>query len=353
MLSVSTVLLLNSCWDTTDKKWQEIHNIMNSDIWKYITLSDSKGNEIPLTSSIKTTVKKGLNIDFKDDLTYNLSSPDINQAIFDNLFTEIDWKTKVNLGLLDTWKEYTFYVFFYENIENWTLKGVIDSKELKRLKFTIIVNKEKQPVEENTQSVEVIVEEVPTVTTPDTNTTVPDTEKPTLSSTSQTFTSIVWTAITLENVTAIDNVDTTVNVIISWDTVDSTTAWTYEVVYTATDLSWNISTITHTYIVEANTIPNTAPTALDETVDAEWNDIVIFDMNTIIWDVETEDKDLTIEVISWPTHWVLTWTGHSFEYEVTDWSWYGWDDSFTYKVKDFWNKESEVKTITITNISDS
>jgi hypothetical protein len=59
-------------------------------------------------------------------------------------------------------------------------------------------------------------------------------------------------------------------------------------------------------------------------------------------------------VVSWPSHGALTWnTNTQFSYEVTDGSWYGWPDSFTYKVRDADWLESTVKTVNIADITDS
>ena len=99
--------------------------------------------------------------------------------------------------------------------------------------------------------------------------------------------------------------------------------------------------------------PNHAPSAQDKTLDAQWDDWVTYNMNNIIWDNETPKEDLEIIIVSWPNYGSLTWNWHTFTYEVTDGSWYAWDDEFTYKVKDSQWAESEIKTIKITNIADN
>jgi len=71
---------------------------------------------------------------------------------------------------------------------------------------------------------------------------------PELSSTNKTFVTDAWKSLVLENVTANDNKDWVIWVVITW-TVDFNTAWTYYVIYTATDKAGNISKIVHTYIV--------------------------------------------------------------------------------------------------------
>jgi hypothetical protein len=77
-----------------------------------------------------------------------------------------------------------------------------------------------------------------------------DTKAPFLSSTNKTFNTTINVPLTLETVTATDNVDGVLPVI-KTGTVDFTTAGTYNVIYSAKDSSDNISTITHTYVVSA------------------------------------------------------------------------------------------------------
>ena len=85
-----------------------------------------------------------------------------------------------------------------------------------------------------------------------------DTNAPTLSSTTQSFTTTVGTALTLVTVTATDTVDGSVTVVQSGDTVNYNTVGTYNVVYTATDSANNSVSITHTYTV--NPVPISTPT---------------------------------------------------------------------------------------------
>jgi len=88
-----------------------------------------------------------------------------------------------------------------------------------------------------------------------------DTTAPVLSDVNQSYTTTVGTALSLQNVTATDNVDTSVSVV-QTGSVDFDTAGTYNVVYTATDSASNSSSVTHTYTV--NEVPNSAPTVTDE-----------------------------------------------------------------------------------------
>lgn len=77
-----------------------------------------------------------------------------------------------------------------------------------------------------------------------------DTKAPILSSIDKTFNTTLNVPLVLETVTATDNVDGIIAVVRT-GTVDFTTAGTYNVVYTATDSSNNVSTITHVYVVSA------------------------------------------------------------------------------------------------------
>jgi len=91
---------------------------------------------------------------------------------------------------------------------------------------------------------------------------VADTVAPVLSSTTQTFTTTVGTALTIPTITANDAVDWAITPVQTWTLPNFNAIWTYAVIYTATDAAWNPSTITHTYQVNAvpDTIPPTSPT---------------------------------------------------------------------------------------------
>ena len=94
------------------------------------------------------------------------------------------------------------------------------------------------------------------------------------------------------------------------------------------------------------------PTAQDVSIDAGWEWHTGRDMNQDISDVEDNDSNLSIQVVSWPSHGELTWWGTNWNEFSYNWdSWYVWDDSFDYKVIDSDGWESEVKTVTITNIN--
>jgi len=141
---------------------------------------------------------------------------------------------------------------------------------------------------------------------------VPDTVPPVLSSTTQTFTTTVWTPLTLPTITANDAVDGVVPVVQTWTLPNFNVVWTYAVTYTATDAAWNAASITHTYVV--NAAPNTQPviTWITSTwsISASWN-------VTNIW---LNIADNNLNQVTWtlsftaPTGW--TWT-----FSTTTWTW--------------------------------
>jgi len=98
---------------------------------------------------------------------------------------------------------------------------------------------------ETSENDEVLIQKVSVKTSPQPTL---DTTAPTLSSTTKTFATTIWTPLTLENVTATDNKDVNLIVTQTW-TVDFGTVWTYIITYEATDKAWNTSTIKHTFIV--------------------------------------------------------------------------------------------------------
>jgi len=112
--------------------------------------------------------------------------------------------------------------------------------------------------------------EVKTIATPTPENPTPtpepvlDTIAPTLSSTNKSFTTTVWTPLTLETVTATDNVDWNV-VVTQTGTVDFNTIWTYIVTYSAKDKAGNESVTTHTYIVKEVLATDTEAPTLSST----------------------------------------------------------------------------------------
>ena len=177
-----------------------------------------------------------------------------------------------------------------------------------------------------------------------------DTQAPTLSSTTQTFTTTAGTALTLVTVTATDTVDGNVTVVQSGQTVDFNTVGTYNVVYTATDSANNSASITHTYTV--NPVPNNAPVATNVSLDAGGGETIVHNLNANISDAEDADSALTITVVSAPTHGSLVWSGNQFTYTVSDNFGYAGPDSFTYYVTDTNSSTSTTKTVNIANIVD-
>ena len=97
---------------------------------------------------------------------------------------------------------------------------------------------------------------------------------------------------------------------------------------------------------------NDAPTAEDVSVDAEGQGDLIIDLNPYISDIEDDDSNLNINVVSGPSDgYLLGGDGNEFQYDGD--SVYVGDDSFTYKIKDSEGAESEERTVTIRNINSS
>ena len=172
-----------------------------------------------------------------------------------------------------------------------------------------------------------------------------DTQAPTLSSTSQTFTSTVGEEIILETVTASDNIDSIVTVVQSGDSVDNNTVGTYEVVYTATDTAWNSSSIIHTYNVTE--VPNTAPIAIDWIV--QWAGLPSqpFSMADFISDTQDIDSTLKINIITFPSMWTLIMNWIDWTYTMSPWK--AWSDYFEYQVEDTKWLKSEIKKVDLSN----
>jgi len=124
--------------------------------------------------------------------------------------------------------------------------------------------------------------------------------------------------------TASDSVDGTLSPTTISNTVDTTLAGSYSVVYKATDTAGNEVNATRTVIVE-----NVAPTASD------LSKVVPYNASSYSITLEGSDAGadtLTYTLLSNPTHGTLTGSGSSYTY--TPESDYSGDDSFTYKVND-------------------
>ncbi|MDD3645944.1 MAG: Ig-like domain-containing protein [Candidatus Gracilibacteria bacterium] len=118
------------------------------------------------------------------------------------------------------------------------------------------------------------------------------------------------------------------------------------------DKESNALKYTETYRVYTTLATNTAPTASDVTKDVG-GETITYDLAPDISDSETADNNLTIVVVSGPSHGSLVWnTNSEFTYTVTQGSFYAGDDSLTYKVRDPEGLESEIKTVTLTNVFD-
>ena len=165
----------------------------------------------------------------------------------------------------------------------------------------------------------------------------PDVEAPVLNSTNQTFTTTVWTPLTLVNVEATDNVDWSVTVVQGWDTVDFNTAWTYNVTYTATDSAGNSSiTITHIYQVNALPLP-TITFGADTTVN---------DTEAVFNWADTSIDITYTNIQAWATFRIVSVTGwisvNAGDFSI-DWN---WDISYTW---DAWSNQTVNLTIWVTN----
>jgi len=178
--------------------------------------------------------------------------------------------------------------------------------------------------------------------------TVPDTEAPVLSSTTQTFTTTVWTPLTIETVTATDNEDTVVTVTQTW-TVDFNTVWSYDITYSSTDTALNNSTIVHTY--EVNEVPNTVPTWESFSIDAWFLNTAFVDLSSYLTDIDWDTVTATM-VWSWVIWWDInisdaniTWNVVSMTVDSWFWNWY-----IDYQVNDWTDTNSTIYRITIIDL---
>ncbi|QFR39005.1 hypothetical protein A9Q91_02110 [Candidatus Gracilibacteria bacterium 28_42_T64] len=97
---------------------------------------------------------------------------------------------------------------------------------------------------------------------------------------------------------------------------------------------------------------NTAPTAADVNLNVGGEETITYDLDGDISDTESTDANLTVSVVSGPSHGSLSWNGNEFTYEVTDGTFYAGPDSFTYEVTDEGGLKSTVKTVSMTGIFD-
>ncbi len=141
---------------------------------------------------------------------------------------------------------------------------------------------------------------------------VSDTTAPVLSSTSQSFTTTVGTALAFKNVTANDAVDGVVSVVIT-SNVNFNAVGTYTRTYTATDNAGNSSSVTHTYVVNAAPVTpppavNSAPTWTASSYntgltvrDLDNNSITIKNLTALSSDNESDTITYSIVSISVPS----------------------------------------------------
>lgn len=163
----------------------------------------------------------------------------------------------------------------------------------------------------------------------------PDILAPVIDWSNETFTSTVWEAWEIRTLIASDEVDWSVTVTQN-GTVDFDSVWTYTITHTATDSSWNSSTVIHTYVVEE--LPNRAPTSVDDLVSTAYETAITIPVTSNDSDPDGDTLTVTwiLGTVSW---WVakivgnnvvytpdpsFIWTG-SFSYTVDDWN--GWTAS--------------------------
>jgi hypothetical protein len=125
-----------------------------------------------------------------------------------------------------------------------------------------------------------------------------------------------------------------------------------KIVATFTDIHGNVSASKLIKTLNLS-VANTVPTATDLNITTDVVDTHTHNLAWNIDDAETSDSWLTINIISWPSHWSLTWNSNTeFVYEVTDGSGYNWPDSFTYEVEDPNGWKSQIKTVSFTAVFD-
>jgi len=139
-----------------------------------------------------------------------------------------------------------------------------------------------------------------------------------------------------EGASATDNVDENVSVVTLSNDVDTDTAGTYSVVYTASDAAGNEVNATRTVIVE-----NVAPSAEDQNHTVARNSL---GYSITLSGSDVGSDTLTYSIVSSPTHGTLTGSGSSYIY--TPESDYRGDDSFTYKVNDG-TEDSNIATVSL------
>lgn len=195
------------------------------------------------------------------------------------------WESRLSIEQTGGW--YVLVSYLVEEGSNELKRAVITKKDVSEAERNAYLN--------GAKNIDDVVE--------DSNN--PDTEAPLLSSTNQTYTTTEWTSLTLQTVTATDNADGTVTVVQSWDTVDFDTVWTYDVIYTATDSSWNSSSITHTYVVEEAPNPNPNQFTFTDKTNVSVETLTVSDTQTVSGLVGTSTLS-------------ISWTG---EYQLNGWLW--------------------------------
>jgi len=227
----------------------------NKDLLLYNpTINDSKLENAAYDANFLNIIRDG--IEQTDTILEN--------ALF-QLNTTISWLDTVNLDINTAQSVDVNFIITANNLANVTInEEILNFTDNLDGNYTLVktFSTDDYTSETNTETIIMTnsngVELSHSFTVIVTETELPDTTAPALSSTTQTFTTTVGTPLTLENVTATDDTDGSVTVTQS-GTVDFNTVGTYTVTYSATDTAGNSSSITHTYVVEAeaDTTPDT------------------------------------------------------------------------------------------------
>jgi hypothetical protein len=324
--------------DTTYRVYTRIYSL-NNETWNFEYTEESR---VYKTEAIENAAPTGIKLNGLDTLSFNE-----NRA---------DWADIATISAIDTdtWDTHTF------SKVSWTWD---DDNNLLTISWNrLIINYSPDyelPLDangDNIINVRLMVtdnwwksyEQTFQLHVNDVNETLPDTEAPVLSSTSQTFTTTVWTALTLEDVTATDNEDPSVIVFQIW-TPDFDTKWTYLVTYVWTDDAWNESSIVHTYVV--NEVPNTVPTWESFSINAWFSNTAFVDLSSYLSDIDWDAVTATM-VWSWVIWWDInisdaniTWNVVSMTVDSWFWNWY-----IDYQVIDWIDTNPTIYRVTVIDL---
>ena len=162
----------------------------------------------------------------------------------------------------------------------------------------------------------------------------------------------VWDTYTEQWATVTDNKDTGLTASISW-IVDTTTAGTYIVTYTATDSAGNTATVDRTVVVEA---VNNAPTATDfeDPIEANDRNNVDIDFSNNVFDSDEWDSVESIIITKIENVWT---SDLEFDVPIINWlsanisvNWWSWNCYVYFKWVDTHWLESNEKRVLINNL---